>query len=326
MNAGLDSNLATSDLAVLVSVVMPVYNGRRFLELAINSVISQTYGQWELIVIDDGSSDESLYCMNQWAAGDPRIKVYHHEGHANRGVSATRNLGIRHARGAYVALLDCDDVWLPNKLERQVCLLKKNPDVTLIYSKAISIDEDGIELSKSRHKFDFPLLCGTSLPRTRYSIVTGMVNDSIWMPALTVVMNIQSVREAGGFDETLNFQVEDHLLFTLLAASGPVYFIDEVLASYRVHKDSYTQTTQWRWSMFEYLDRLHERLPSDYHRAISSARTKLIVDGLVKSRASRAPAGMAKYLRIVAGLLLDKRVTAAEKVRLVSSVARGLVR
>jgi glycosyltransferase involved in cell wall biosynthesis len=326
MNSGVNVGSSASEFPFLVSIVMPVYNGRKFLDLAVKSVIEQTYSHWELVIIDDGSTDESFLCINKWAASDRRIKVYYHKGHANCGVSATRNLGIQHAQGAYVALLDCDDEWHPSKLEKQVCLLQKNPDVILIYSKAISVDEDGIELSKSRHQFDFPHFCGTALPETKDSIVVGMMNDSIWMPALTVVMNIQSVRKAGCFDETLKFQVEDHLLFTLMVASGPVYFMDEVLASYRVHKDSYTQTTQWRWSKFEYLDRLYERLPSAYHRAISSARTKLIVDGLVKSRASRAPAGMAKHLRGVAGLLLDKRVTAAEKVRLVSSVARGLVR
>jgi glycosyltransferase involved in cell wall biosynthesis len=228
-------------------------------------------------------------------------------------VSATRNLGIQHARGEYVALLDCDDEWLPDKLTKQVRQLEEHPDAVLIYSKAVSVDEDGVELARSHHNFNFPHICGNALPETHDAIVTGMINDAVWMPALTVVMKTDSVRNVGGFDETLKLQVEDHLLFTLLAASGPVYMIDEVLAKYRVHKNAYTQTNPWRDSMLEYYDRLYAKLPASYPRVINSARLKLIANDLVTLQSFRNLPGSGRAIKIVAAALFDRRVLLREK-------------
>lgn len=105
------------------------------MEEAIASVQAQTYPHWELLLVDDGSTDGSTALAGEYAARYPeQIRYLEHEGHANRGMSATRNLGIQHARGTFISYIDCDDVWLPHKLERQVALLQAHPEAAMVYA------------------------------------------------------------------------------------------------------------------------------------------------------------------------------------------------
>jgi len=123
------------EVAPLVSVVTIFYNAPvAFFEEAIASVRAQTEPRWELLLVDDGSTDESAAVARRAAAADPeRIRVLTHEGGENRGMSASRNLGIARARGEFVAFLDADDVYLPQKLERQLAVLDAHPDVDVVY-------------------------------------------------------------------------------------------------------------------------------------------------------------------------------------------------
>ena len=114
----------------LVSAVVIFLDERPFLAEAIESVKAQTYGNWELLLVDDGSTDGSSEVASQAAAAaSGRVRYLQHAGHRNLGMSASRNLGIEQARGEYVAFLDGDDVWLPEKLERQVALLEARPEI-----------------------------------------------------------------------------------------------------------------------------------------------------------------------------------------------------
>ncbi len=106
-----------------VSVIMPAYNAGRFLEKAIRSVMAQTVTNWELLVLDDGSSDDTLIIAQRLAQADSRIRVLPNE--CNMGVAKTRNRGLDLCRGEYVALLDSDDVWYPQKLEAQLALMRE---------------------------------------------------------------------------------------------------------------------------------------------------------------------------------------------------------
>lgn len=118
--------------APAVSVVVIFLNEERFLGEAVSSVLAQTFGDWELLLCDDGSTDGSRALAQRWAADHAKIRYLDHPDHANQGMSATRNLGIAAARGRYVALLDADDVWLPTKLAEQVPILDDNPAVGMV--------------------------------------------------------------------------------------------------------------------------------------------------------------------------------------------------
>src|SRR5690349_19725606 len=120
-------------LKPLVTVIIPFINEERFLSEAIESVINQTYDNWELMLIDDGSSDKSSHIAISYANKMPR-KIFYtdHDNHINKGVSASRNLGIDKSSGSLIAFLDADDVWLNKKLQLQVDLMNQNPDVGML--------------------------------------------------------------------------------------------------------------------------------------------------------------------------------------------------
>ncbi len=123
----------------LVSVVIPVYNATKYLARTLDSALKQTHKNLEIILIDDCSKDDSLKIMHEYEQKDPRIKVL--ESEKNQGVAAVRNRGIREASGEYIALLDSDDVWVEDKIERQIKLLKEN-GAQIAYSSYSFIDEN----------------------------------------------------------------------------------------------------------------------------------------------------------------------------------------
>lgn len=125
--------------APLVSIILPNYNNAKYVGEAIESVLSQTYTNWELIVIDDGSTDNSVEIIQKYAAQDERIKWLINA--TNKGVSASRNEGLKRYRGEFICFLDSDDVFLPNKLTDQVACLQQNENIDLVYSDQLVGDE-----------------------------------------------------------------------------------------------------------------------------------------------------------------------------------------
>lgn len=125
----------------LVSIVMPVHNAERFLEEAIRSVMSQTYAGWELLVINDNSSDSSMDIASKLAAEDKRIKIYDNP-HSTGYPATPRNMAVDLAKGRYIAFLDSDDVWLPNKLEHQLPYFLESDKIGVVFSDYEKIDEN----------------------------------------------------------------------------------------------------------------------------------------------------------------------------------------
>lgn len=121
----------------LVSIITPVYNAERFVHETIESVLAQTYANWEMILIDDGSKDKSAEVIQKYVLRDSRIRLFSQK---NGGSASARNNGIRRAEGQYIALLDADDLWDNNFLESQLTLMKEN-DATLVYASHRRIDE-----------------------------------------------------------------------------------------------------------------------------------------------------------------------------------------
>ncbi|NES42262.1 glycosyltransferase family A protein, partial [Moorena sp. SIO2C4] len=124
-----------------VSVIIPVYKVEKYIAATVESVLAQTYKNFELLLIDDGSPDNSIQICQQ--INDPRIKIIRQD---NQGVSAARNTGIRHAQGEYIAFLDGDDLWVPEKLEKHVLHQETSPHVGVSFSYSAFIDETGSPL------------------------------------------------------------------------------------------------------------------------------------------------------------------------------------
>lgn len=121
-----------------VSVIVPVYNSEGSVAETLRSVLAQTYADFEIIIVDDGCTDKSIEICQQFA--DPRIKIVHQR---NRGLAGARNTGIRHAKGTYLAFIDSDDLWLPEKLAQHVEHLERSPTVGVSFSRSSFIDEQG---------------------------------------------------------------------------------------------------------------------------------------------------------------------------------------
>lgn len=131
--------------AIKVSIITPAYNAMPYLKYTVESVLQQTYPHWELLIIDDGSSDDTFACAEAFAAADSRIHAIKNE--KNMGVAATRNRGIELAEGAYIAFLDSDDMWREDKLMRQLTLLQ-NAKADIAYSAYSFIDANNTPLGK----------------------------------------------------------------------------------------------------------------------------------------------------------------------------------
>src|SRR3990172_11738749 len=134
----------------LVSVIIPTYNGSRFIRETIQSVIGQSYSKIEIIVIDDGSTDDTSLVVK--SITDQRITYIQQK---NAGVSTARNHGITVSKGDYIAFLDHDDVWLPCKLEKQLSLFEQNPKVAMVYADTFIIDENNSIINTYSHKIKF---------------------------------------------------------------------------------------------------------------------------------------------------------------------------
>ena len=128
-----------NERAPQVSVIMPVYNGQRFVCAAVESILSQSFTDFELILVNDGSTDQSSELIH--AFRDPRIRIF--EGESNRGAAAAKNRGIAESQGALIAFLDCDDLALPERLSEQVRFFNRHPEVGVLGSAMITIDENG---------------------------------------------------------------------------------------------------------------------------------------------------------------------------------------
>jgi len=138
-----------------VSVIVPVYNVEQFIQETIASVLAQTFTDFELIIVDDQSPDRSIEICEQFQ--DPRIKIIRQQ---NRGLAGARNTGIRHAQGEYIALLDSDDLWHPQKLEKHIAHLEARPQVGISFSRSEFIDEN----SNSLGTYQMPKLTGIDAP------------------------------------------------------------------------------------------------------------------------------------------------------------------
>lgn len=210
----------------LVSVVVPAYNAERFLDETLQSIRNQTHRALEIIVVDDGSSDHTADIVRRHASEDPRVQLISQR---NLGVGAARNTGLRRATGAYVAPLDADDLWRPEKIERQLTALKSaGPRAGMAYTWFAIIDEHSNVLSKR------------SKSSSEGNVLTELCVGNIAGNASSALIRTEIVDAIGGYDETLhqrNLQgCEDLKLYWLIAESYEFVCVREFLTGYRVGK------------------------------------------------------------------------------------------
>ena len=214
----------------LISVIMPAYNAAHYISIAIESVINQTYINWELIIIDDGSFDDTAKIVNEWAGKDRRIQYFCQE---NSKQGKARNLGISKSQGFYLAFLDADDTWMPEKLEIQIREIKEK-NVDLVFSNSYVFKDN--KLNAVLESMNIP----GDIFYDSHSI--GMFLEVNRIPILTVLAKKQKIVNVGGFSEKLDIQnVEDyHLWLKMLMSDCKFYSLNYTLAKYRIHNNSVT--------------------------------------------------------------------------------------
>ncbi|HTS19124.1 MAG TPA: glycosyltransferase family A protein [Verrucomicrobiae bacterium] len=206
----------------LVSVVIPTYNYGRYIGETIDSALSQTHSPLEIIVVDDGSTDDTQARVSTFA---DRIRYIHQQ---NRGLSAARNKGIQEARGEFIALLDSDDLWLPDKLQRQVAHALQHPDTGLVATERFAIDETGRRIDHDVQ----------ACARDGFHNLT--MRDLLELAAFSpssVMIRKEALKLIGGFNETI-MGTEDLEMWVRIAAQFPVARLDAALTAQRFHATS----------------------------------------------------------------------------------------
>ncbi|BAY33487.1 family 2 glycosyl transferase [Nostoc carneum NIES-2107] len=214
-----------------VSVIIPVYQAEKYIAATVKSVLNQTYGNLEILIIDDESPDKSIEICQQFT--DPRIKIIYQK---NRGLAGARNTGIRHAQGEYLSFLDADDIWLPEKIEKHVNHLENKPNVGVSFSRSAFIDETGQPLGI----YQMPQLLGITpeLVLCRNPIGNGssaVIRREVF-ETIKFLDNIHGIVEDCYFDEQFRQSEDVECWFRISVKSNlQLEGIAEPLTLYRVN-------------------------------------------------------------------------------------------
>lgn len=220
----------------LVSIIIPVYNSSKYLAETIESINNQTYQDYEAIFIDDGSSDNSVEIIEKYKLKNPRIKIIKL---THQGVSEARNIGIKNAKGRFLTFLDSDDIWLKDKLKKQINFIKEN-DYAFVYCNFKYISDDGKKISKEIKagiKTDY----NRGLQDIRILTITAMIDLNKVPKELCYMPNVMN---------------EDVVTWWKILKNGYIAFgQDEVLAYYRKTKNSRSSkkyiTAYYRWKLYK---------------------------------------------------------------------------
>ena len=244
-----------------VSVIMNCHNGARYLVEAINSVYTQTYQDFEIIFYDNVSSDNSVKLA---ALYDERLKIYKNDGDI-KTLGHARKEAVRHARGEWLAFLDTDDIWMPEKLQKQMSALSRG-EYVLAYAGVENIDANGSHIRMDIPKHSSGNLFGCLLQQFEVNMPTAIVSK--------VFMDDRGLN----FDPLMEAS-EEYNLFMQIAADGKVLVLKDILAKYRVHETSLTFEKMEKWAFerrytLELLERTRPNLVKHYNSGFIEATSR----------------------------------------------------
>jgi glycosyltransferase involved in cell wall biosynthesis len=228
----------------LVSVIICFLNAEKFIQEAIESVLAQTYSNWELLLIDDGSTDGSSEIARQYAERYPeKVRYVEHEEHKNRGSSVSRNIGINKSNGEYIAFLDVDDVWLPQKLKEQIQIMNLHPEVAMVCGPNLYwYSWTGKPKDAKRDYLEkLPVEMDAIIKPPR--LLRKQVQMADPVPAMSsLLIRREVVNRIGGFEESIPNLLDDQVLFVKIFADEPVFVASQIWCKYRQHPDSICKT------------------------------------------------------------------------------------
>ncbi|HVP54880.1 MAG TPA: glycosyltransferase [Candidatus Eisenbacteria bacterium] len=214
----------------VVTVIVNLFNGKETLAEALNSVLAQTFAGWELLIWDDGSTDGSAEILQHY--DDPRIRYVRSETQVSLGEARQRAIEL--ARGEWIAFLDQDDLWLPNKLERQLALAYQKPDAALIYGRTVRFYPNGSERDYDQsHEYAY-------LPQG--DIFADLFRESCFIAMSSAMFRRSAIAAIGGIPESITI-IPDYYLYTAVARRFAAAAVQEVVCRYRMHTGSTSQVT-----------------------------------------------------------------------------------
>lgn len=222
-----------------LSVVMPVFNGEKYLKEAIKSILDQTYKDFELIIIDDGSTDNTLKIISKFQ--DQRIKLYRNR--KNLGLVPSLNTGLFKSSGLYIARCDADDIYDKERFRKQIQFLSINLEYILVSSNAILIDEKGRSINK------------LIFPEKNENIRNGLQKKNIIIHA-SVMFRKSIVSQIGGYRHFFNSGAEDYDLWLRLLSQGKFYNFQNFFIKRRIYQSAYSQKFHYRIELMAIIARL----------------------------------------------------------------------
>lgn len=230
----------SSTLDPLVSIITPTYNHEYFIGNCIQSVLDQTFNNWEQIIIDDGSSDTTLKIAKEFAQHDHRITVLTQKNVGIFRLSETYNRALKLAKGKYIAILEGDDIWKESKLSKQVAALEKDDEAVLCWSRASCMASRTGEVLSVEPKDD-----SEQVQYYNNDPVGSILNVQFFkncIPALTILIRKSTLESIGGFLQVYNLPLVDYPTHLELATLGKFHFINEDLGSWRIYSTQVTKT------------------------------------------------------------------------------------
>ncbi len=223
----------------LVSIISPTYNHEKFIASCIESVQAQSYSNWEMIIIDDGSTDGTFKIASDYAAKDSRIKPYSQENIGIFRLAESYNFALSKCLGSYIAILECDDIWFPNKLEIQIKVLEKDSESILSWGKAY---QSSIDLS---HNYCLAPLNPEDQIYFSNKPTGEFLRKYIFktlVPALTIIIRKEALLKIGGFIQGHNLPLVDFPTILELLMQGEFSYVDQPLGSWRIYPGQITKT------------------------------------------------------------------------------------
>lgn len=240
------------------SVVVPCYRCAGTITLTVESVLGQSFDDFEIILVNDGSPDNTLEVLHQLEKRDARIKVFSQD---NGGVSSARNLGIREARGEVIAFLDSDDVWVPKKLARHFDLFNERGDVSVSYAQIRFLTPEGA-----------PTAVTSNRPVDGLD-VTILLAENVACTTSNLLARREVFERVGHFDESLDFDEDKEWLFRAFISGETMRGIDEVLTGYRTSPGGLaSDPAQMEEEWLRYVEIVRERAPDAVAKAFPAAK------------------------------------------------------
>ncbi len=277
----------------LVSVVTATYNMGRYIRETVDSILAQTHGRLELIIVDDGSTDDTPEVLAAYA-GEPRVRLVRQ---ANTGQTAAKNRGLREARGEFIGFCDADDRWLPDKLARQLPRFEGAPRLGVVYGDFDCIDGEGRPTTTPR----WPCFSGR---------ITGklLVDNFVHFP--TALVRREAVEQAGGFDESLTMAI-DYDLWLRISLDWDFLHVPETVVEYRLWEGQMSHRTGER---LDNAFRMMKRFLADHPGSVTPAESRYAWTYTYVTRAcwhagqGRIRAAASDYLRAARRRPWDRRL------------------